>query len=1124
MPGLRHATKLMGLASSAAGLQLLCSTADPTGTLGKLSVGAMAFLSGVGSNLFAGSLQKHLDPGPDDPEGIINHDLRLLTAKAMALVIRETTTDPHDPEALETIADKVEAAWMSAEVIEDETFRGFDEDALGKVFARSSADFKSLTALSVQAWSELIEDALFGCDTLDPPPHVRIAAAKALHARLPEAVRVLTKRDAAGEIKDVGGRGFASLQLMLLGRILEVVDKGRVSIPPPQAEKIYSNASAFSVEQRARLSKSEIEIMAPVLDDVTAHLSSIESKLGVIRRDVGFTLSSSRKTLLVCVTTLLLLSVVGVGVWLSIGRTHRAVVDQQGEGQQLAAEVDSQADRIRRLEIGDLAHAVQPQMATGRSVVPRTSSLSELDWQLLEEMKHSQRKQDQFAAAVTYADYDAADRLWLELDDQVSEQYDMLMLKGARHLNANEPDAAIVHYAKAKSLRPSEFDPANSLGISHMLAYQGSIRDHLDTAIDIFQQLASNYGREEHPEEWAIATFNTAASYSLLPYQHPDDYREEINQAHEGVLEVWDRESDPARWALIQLNRSIFLTMRHTDERNTDLQQALAYIDSAIDALSNTSNAFVWALAHGARGQIFMEMPERHPDQLHEAIAAYNSALSILTRNGNEFYWALMHADLCETWHRLVGEERNNYLANSIEHGEIALGVLSAQRYPYFRALVLTNLASALTEYTDLQDRGVHLTRALDYVDEAIRILDPRDDTLHLLPGAHNVCGALWLQIPTGDIAHDITNARSHLQQAAELLGGPEKNPFLWAMIQLNLGTSYNFLPANPPSTTLLRALPHLEGGLEVFAAHGYVLQQAQAMSNMAGLIAIYGVTNRAANSRKAIELGLAALELLEDGRQPDLWAQTQMNLGAAFLARPEGNTLDNIEEAIDRFDAAVTVFTPENSPEFWAMCQANLGNAWLGLGNVWANLPPRSDQPDAWANAIEHYGRAATVLTREDSPEYWLLLQNNLSAAWANATHVDVKTRRANAIDHAENTLDVWTRRDFPFEWARAQTNIGVAWSSPPIAPDELEHHYAMALACHERALEVRSLTNDPAGWSNSRLNAGLVRWRARMDGLEMGDPRPDFLAAIEGAQAARDPNKEAHAREVLRAYDAEQ
>jgi len=135
-------------------------------------------------------------------------------------------------------------------------------------------------------------------------------------------------------------------------------------------------------------------------------------------------------------------------------------------------------------------------------------------------------------------------------------------------------------------------------------------------------------------------------------------------------------------------------------------------------------------------------------------------------------------------------------------------------------------------------------------------------------------------------------------------------------------------------------------------------------------------------NIPRQVEMCRAALKLVDETQQPEIWATLHAQLGNSLLQNPQGNQAENTEQAIHHCQQALEVFTREAVPEQWAMVQFQLGDAFVNnpLGDRFSNLQ----------QAIQHYHQALEVFTRETYPESWVSVQRNLEAAYHKLLQID--------------------------------------------------------------------------------------------------------------------------------------
>jgi hypothetical protein len=128
------------------------------------------------------------------------------------------------------------------------------------------------------------------------------------------------------------------------------------------------------------------------------------------------------------------------------------------------------------------------------------------------------------------------------------------------------------------------------------------------------------------------------------------------------------------------------------------------------------------------------------------------------------------------------------------------------------------------------------------------------------------------------------------------------------------------------------------------------------------------------------VELCLRALALVERAHDPASWAWLQVNLANNLILDPSGGRADNLERAIEHYGLALQVYTREAFPEHWARAQGS-------LGNLYSNRI-RGERADNLEKAIACYGLVLEVYTREAFPELWATAQGNLGTDYRERIH----------------------------------------------------------------------------------------------------------------------------------------
>lgn len=262
----------------------------------------------------------------------------------------------------------------------------------------------------------------------------------------------------------------------------------------------------------------------------------------------------------------------------------------------------------------------------------------------------------------------------------------------------------------------------------------------------------------------------------------------------------------------------------------------------------------------------------------------------------------------------------------------------------------------------------------------------------------------------------------------------------------------------------------------------------------------------------------------------PELWADTQNNLGNSYLYRIQGDRAENLEQAIAFHKAALQVYTRELFPKEWAGILINLGNAYqqriranrenleqsiaayqaalqvytyekfpyewaaaqIGLGNAYCERR-QGDRPQNLEDAITAYKVTLPVYTLEEFPELWAMTQNNLSTAYCARILGNPSQNLEAAIAASQAALQVRTRDKFPQDWAMTQNNLGNAYQ----ALGQIEK----AIACRRKALEVYKPAAFPVECFEVARNLGNSafvsgRWQEAIEGYSL---------AIEAVETSR-------------------
>ena len=170
---------------------------------------------------------------------------------------------------------------------------------------------------------------------------------------------------------------------------------------------------------------------------------------------------------------------------------------------------------------------------------------------------------------------------------------------------------------------------------------------------------------------------------------------------------------------------------------------------------------------------------------------------------------------------------------------------------------------------------------------------------------------------------------------------------------------------------------------------------------------------------------------------------------------------------AVETYKECLAVLTEEEAPLEWALIQKN-------LGSILQSIAERSGDNEVLGEAADAFRAALKVLTRNDDPMDWAAVQNRLGEA---LFRLDFESGDIDMLKHAlgayQSAMRVYTRADTPMRWAEVMNNFAQVTQ---VLGEELKNAEAIekaADACHS-ALEVRTKAKNPVLWAATQNNLG--------------------------------------------------
>ena len=223
----------------------------------------------------------------------------------------------------------------------------------------------------------------------------------------------------------------------------------------------------------------------------------------------------------------------------------------------------------------------------------------------------------------------------------------------------------------------------------------------------------------------------------------------------------------------------------------------------------------------------------------------------------------------------------------------------------------------------------------------------------------------------------------------------------------------------------------------------------------------------------EALAAGEALARRADRTTDAQAWAAAQETLGTRIGMLLSGDRIGNLKRAIECYGQALEIFTREAAPFDWAMTQNNLGNAYSSLARHENGVPNLKRAIECYGRAIECYGRGSKVYTRA-APFIWAAGLNNLGGAYGElADHEDLARNSKRAIECYGQALQICTRGAAPFEWAMTQHNLGVVYRRLSGHQDRVPN-LNRAIDCFEQALEIYTRGAAPFDWAMTQNSLG--------------------------------------------------
>jgi len=725
----------------------------------------------------------------------------------------------------------------------------------------------------------------------------------------------------------------------------------------------------------------------------------------------------------------------------------------------------------------------------------------------------------------------------------------------------------------------------------------GDRSENLEKALTACTNALQISTRDTSPQEWAMVQNNLGLVYSDRIVGDESENLEKAIACYETALQVVSRDRDPELWGRLQNNLAVVYTRRVEGDRSQNFEKAIACYQVALKVRTDAD----WASSQWHLGTAYSQRILGDKTQnLERAIAAYQAALQIYTPETYPERWANTQSDLGKAYRKL------GQIANALTCFEAALTIFTPDSFPrecIKTGLELGKLTLAAGKKPEAFQCFARVIEAVETIarwgnSESLHQEIPETNyvylqivTLGLACGerekareyAARSASPFILDLLQNVQIQQITSLGQFLDRALQTAIESETNPQAFYQLieenleQLNdsLVEKFNiiklFLSELGPAEEIniaaailsfSRLVQHFDKGDEEnnwkIAKAGYevaatvftqekfpeqwdAIQEetrehllfqlfkaideghrnfqtvdglAETNSNRIDTADRLVETN-AARFDKHFFTGLPEVNVVLEANQAQLdeyFVKVLRDKSSATLSEvpPEekkaiatgiiglslcirefkkGNQANNLEIEIAGYEIAATVLTRESTPEGWADCQMFVGSAYhRRFKGDWGENQERS---------IACCQNALQVYTRESFPEMWAAIQNTLALAYGNRIRGDRLENAELARTACFAAMEVDTREVNPKSWAQLQNNLGIIYRDR-ICGDKAEN-LEQAIACYENALLFRTREESPELWAQTHMNLASA-YRHRLH----GDPVENVEKAIAANKAA--------------------
>lgn len=466
--------------------------------------------------------------------------------------------------------------------------------------------------------------------------------------------------------------------------------------------------------------------------------------------------------------------------------------------------------------------------------------------------------------------------------------------------------------------------------------------------------------------------------------------------------------------------------------------------DAAIEALTLASQ-----LESSHAFDLMDAIANAEPDEANGLIASWRG-----DQSHDEVVLAVLEGTWAQT--RLARAEEAADPVAEVEEAIIVLGrsvqALGPDRGAIFWLGFIRDLGSAYRHRSG--DAALDHDAAIHYLERPLTAGIPLTSaTAPLLAACQANLANTLLFRPNGDPSENVERAIGLYE--SEVLPFFEGTDRVKALI--NLGLAYSLRRADDPLKNEIIAFQYLQQAAGTVSDREEPILAAHALHNLGLLYRRRVGGDPVANLEHAIETYRAAVGLFEAGGYMFQAANSRAALATALAERTTGDATYNIRQAYSELRRAIDQLERGGR-------KADLAGAHNNAGTMLLDLAERTGDPDVFAQATEHLGRALHLRPREEMPLEWSQVQHNLGnlhVALANRTGEDLDGYE-RAARYYRQALEVRSAETHPELWAESAQGLAFALrasSAEDPAGLDVEKLYKDVIELRRRAGAVRDV-----------------------------------------------------------------